>query len=266
MEKPDEDQEQQLLDKYLFHLSRLQEVVVETIEVVKHDGSDRAYMALTFTHGQYLHSLAVSKLVTLGLHRDAGIIARTMLEGFALLAYALNSEDENLPYRWRAFTAVENYRTMREREDIGEKIDPELRARIQADLDTRGGIFLRKDAKQRTTNGEDPYVAKWYQVRLDELVKSIANVSEFYRKVIEPVNQWMHWNVGGVGRAWTVGGEDSLFFAAADYDTARQSLGAAYTSLHHCAKAADLEIDSINCISRLRELAAAYVKDVGAVE
>ena len=86
---------------------------------IKYDRTNGAdVMALTFATKQDEHMRSVRALIDAGLHRDAHLIGRVMLEGFAIQRWAFRSAPGRTD-RWFWFGAIADWRQTLENEVSG---------------------------------------------------------------------------------------------------------------------------------------------------
>ena len=208
------------------------EVEVATLEVFKSrvrietdDGAD--VMALSFATKQHEHLRSVRVLITAGLHRDALLIARTMLEGLARLLWAFN-DVPNRTELWFWYGAILDWRQTLENESNGLLSDPSDKASLRAYVDARGPNYLRRDvekaierAKKSGTAFEmpqDPWRKSWTDVQIKAMFQEVG-LDPMYEGVYAESSEWIHWGPRSILRAmepadWGMSGftqEDWLF-------------------------------------------------------
>ena len=70
-------------------------------------------MIISYLAAQFEHMRSVLQLESAGQHRDAWLIARTMIEGYAQLSWALSNDSGVRVEEWFWFSAVEDWRQQR---------------------------------------------------------------------------------------------------------------------------------------------------------
>ena len=79
-------------------------------------------MSLCFVSKQIEHLRSIRILVESRQYRDAGLIARSMIEGLCTLLWAAR-EPQTRPLYWKAYAWVEDYKLMLKKEKAGEEVD-----------------------------------------------------------------------------------------------------------------------------------------------
>lgn len=160
--------------------------------------SDLAFMALNFCAKQSEHARSV---LILNDQLDAVLIARSMFEGLSQLLWASQAPDER-PLRWRSFAFIRDWRTMREQETAGVRVEPTRQAYIENGLAQYGSAFLTKKAMQALSRGQslpsDPYMNKWYGETEKEVFSAVGGQLA-YDALYGPFSEWHHWRIGGFG-------------------------------------------------------------------
>ena len=175
---------------------------------------DNAFTFMTFAYlgKQTEHMRGILTLVAAGLCRDAGLIARSMLEGRAQLRWASAKPEERAP-QWQDFWPVSDWRKMNKELKAGQSVSPALQAKIQQALSAHGDRFLRDSGCQRQGNGltlrSKDYWENWtghpYSELLDLCVSAPGEVPvpEHALKLLtySPLSAWHHWDIGGFKEA-----------------------------------------------------------------
>jgi hypothetical protein len=114
---------------------------------------DFAYMAFSFLGKQTEHMRSILALVDAGLYRDAGLIARSMLEGRAQLVWA-SKDPEERGRQWRDFWPVADWRKMKKEQKAGRTVPPAVGAKIEQGLTDLNDKFLTASGRKRRENGQ----------------------------------------------------------------------------------------------------------------
>ena len=87
------------------------------------EDDDLGFMAIQFLYKQMQHAESVLLLIP---RRDAGLIARTMLDGLYQLLWTTHSPGDRAR-RWRSFSAIYDWRLIQRRLHEGVPVDPAVR-------------------------------------------------------------------------------------------------------------------------------------------
>lgn len=168
-------------------------------------------MALCFVSRQaeYLKSICV--LIDAHQHNSAGIIARSMIEGLALLLFA--SDNQTLPERWRAFAAIENLALLKKKEASGDYIPSESRSAIEEQVKLFGERFYRRKAGELQKKGKalpaNPFHPNWYGgIRISDVFTK-ARGGKLYDWIYWETSRLAHWTIGGLTK--DIGGDSNTF-------------------------------------------------------
>lgn len=196
-------------DHDLPKLLRFSERVTAEVSVLQGsvplDSSSRGFglcfMAACFVSREVDHLQAVTKLVQLGLHSEALILARSMLEGMVQLLWAAQRPDER-PSRWHKFVFVEDWRLTRRRDPPLSPREEEERALLEDRVGLEGGAFLTRKAQRAIEAGQplppDPYQPSWHGgMKIKALFEETAAMDlwPLYRTASESI----HWTMRGLG-------------------------------------------------------------------
>lgn len=161
-----------------------------------------ALMALCFTRKEAEHLRSILALVRAAQYRDAVLIARSMIEGLALLTWAAR-EPSTRPALWRRFAWIEDWRLMREQARSGEPLDPLESNTVEEQVLKFGDHFLSRAAQDALRAGAslpaDPYWPYWHEG------KSVAKIFQelqgvpLYQSVYSATSRWIHWSPRGLG-------------------------------------------------------------------
>ena len=134
-------------------------------------------------------------LLMLEPRRDAGLIARTMIDGLYQLLWTTH-QPEVRAQRWRTFSIIYDWRLIQGRLKEGIPVEDEIIKQNELALKTFGHIHLLKKPKAGSV---DPYHRKWSGTTLSEM----ANVAgrEMYDGPYSELSDWEHWGVAGIGES-----------------------------------------------------------------
>lgn len=181
-------------------------------------------MLTSFAVKQLEHARSVERLQYTS---DAGLIARSMLEGTALLTY-VNSDPtqrDERARRWMEFDAVRTLREARRRAAIesGKDDSPvweERRAETQKQIDEAqkelgryGQKFLTDKARKAREEGrelpDDPYVPRWHEDTITDIFRKHRNGASLF--LWEAFSQLHHFDARMFARSVQGTGDDLSF-------------------------------------------------------
>jgi Family of unknown function (DUF5677) len=198
-----------------------------------HEVDHFAFMGLFFAAKQREHAVGILKLED---HPDSALIARSMLEGSWQMKWASRDPDHRAE-RWRAFSILYDWRTLRGKMAAGIPVQEERRRRIESRLAEVHDEFLKPSARRLDDAGqtlpEDPYVATW----TNETVKMLAELAgglPTYATLYSDFSDRHHWSPGGVGQGIQVDGE-RLHYDARSPSLQAQALSVALECLWDCS-------------------------------
>jgi hypothetical protein len=165
------------------------------------EADDLGVMSILFAAKQVGHFETISLVLDAGRYADATIMARVMLEGMALLAWAWEDPDDR-PRKWRAYSLVFDLRLMREKQQEGESIPVEEERELIDRLNSTGRMFLRR------ADADPGDVGAYHKVWHVDRNGHAPRVSEIIRKVDDggliavygSLSNWIHWNAKGLAR------------------------------------------------------------------
>jgi hypothetical protein len=152
---------------------------------------DFAFMTAQFLYKQMQHAQSVLSLIP---RRDAGSVARTMIEGLYQLLWTSQAAEERAQ-RWRSFSIIEDWRRIQRqlKEDVA--VPEAVISRIEAALKEFGDSHRVKKPKP---NSPDPYHQNWRGgTRLSHMADSLGR--ELYDEPYAELSDWEHWGVRGIG-------------------------------------------------------------------
>lgn len=155
-----------------------------------------AAMVFSYFARQREHLVSVRILTISGQHRDAGLVARTMLEGSGQLSWAVMNQPEG-PDEWYWFSVVEEWRILRKSgtNSLGASDDslPEFE-QLRA---LHGPKYYSGKAKKNLSEGkslpDDPYRREWHKFDIASLFAHIG-AEDVYNSYYRPTSSWAHWN------------------------------------------------------------------------
>jgi hypothetical protein len=214
------------------------------------------FMALCFVSEQVEHLKSIRLLVEHGHHRDAGLIARTMMEGLCLLLWAAK-DSPSRPLLWRSYACVEDFRLMKQKEAAGESIEPAQRAKINKMLKQYGNQFLTKKARKAQREGRplpvDPYRKNWSGRPLDQICDEVQG-QLLYEHIYRGMSERIHWSPRGLGTAITRDGQ-KVTYSGISPENAATALAVGFQALLQSLELLDehLQLCEKRRLNQLRE-------------
>lgn len=212
-----------------------------------------AFMALGFTCAQAEHLKAICTLVDAGYHKDAGLIARTMIEGLCRLKWAAQ-EPEERPYLWRMFSIIDDFRIV---DPEVWKSNPQVANELKEKLMKYGPLFHTRKAKQAAKAGKslpkDPYWRDWTGHNICKICRD-AGAEELYTRIYRDVSCWVHWSPRGIGSSLDVE-ENRVRYITQAPENAATALATGFQALLETALLLDskLELGFSGPLQQLRE-------------
>lgn len=236
------------------------EVFEKSIEFESDVGAD--VMALSFVTKQREHLRSVRKLIDIKAHRDALLIARTMLEGLGRLLWAFRKRPERTNL-WLWYGAILDWRQMMKNEDDGIAVDQQEKAELKLHVEDHGADYFRSkvvDAIQTAEKGgleyrlpEDPWRNDWTVANVESMFVEVRG-QRWYDNIYRYSSEWVHWGPRAILRAqdyaeWGVSGftEDDWQAAAMALQTGCQSLLQSLEVLNlHFSLGIDIRLDQLD--------------------
>ena len=211
-------------------------------------------MSLCFVCKQNEHLRSIRILVESGQYRDAGLIARSMIEGLCILIWAARKPQER-PLQWKSYVWVEDYRLMQKKEKAGEKIDPATKSRITEQLSKYGAYFLKNKNNKINDlhSSDDPYRKKWMVQNVRDVCKEVEG-DKLYEIIYRETSQWIHWTIKGISSA--IRRDDSIFrYTNTSEDIGATALASGFQSLFESAKLCNdhMKLGFDNKLNNIRE-------------
>lgn len=214
------------------------------------------FMALCFVSEQVEHLKSIRVLVDHGYHRDAGLIARSMMEGLCLLLWAAK-DSPSRPLLWRSYAYVEDFRLMKRKEAAGESIEPARRTEIEKMLNQYGGQFLTKKARKAQREGKpvptDPYRRTWGGRPVDQICDEVQG-RLLYEHIYRGMSELIHWSPRGLGTAITRNGQ-GVTYSGVSPENAATALAVGFQALLQSFEILDehLQLGEMQRLNQLRE-------------
>jgi hypothetical protein len=214
---------------------------------VKED-DDFGFMSMHFLYKQMHHVESVLSLVP---SRDAGLIARTMIDGFYQLLWAAHAPEERSRL-WRSFSIIHDWRLIQDRIREGIPVDAIDIRRNEEGLKEFGRLHRTQRQK---SNLKDPYNKYW---RGAVSLSNMANIvgRELYDGSYSELSDWEHWGVMGIGESITR--EDN--HVTVDHTSERMaglSLLSAFQCLHQTLDVVDWHL-SLGITEKLQDVARVF--------
>ncbi len=157
------------------------------------EDDDFGFMAMQFFYKQIQHA---ESLLALEPRRDAGLIARTMIDGLYQLLWT-SRDPEARAQRWRSFSIIHDWRLIQGRLREGIAVEKSVMENSEERLHTFGHLHLLKKPKPGSS---DPYLRKWQgAVTLSEMADAVGR--ELYDGPYSELSDWEHWGVSGIGES-----------------------------------------------------------------
>jgi len=160
------------------------------------DDDHFGWMIFLFFAKQTEHTRGILTLAEKGLYRDAGLIARSMMEGIVQLDWA-SKDPQARALAWKEFMWVSSWRKMMNDEEASLPLPADERARIEAEVRNRGEQFLTREGRQRHKNGQplrkNHYFENWTGQKLRPLFEDVG-LRKVYLLAYSELSIWHHWN------------------------------------------------------------------------
>ena len=210
------------------------------------EDDDFGFMTTQFLYKQIEHAQSVLALVP---RRDAGLVARTMIEGLYQLLWTFQAAEERARL-WRSFAIIHDWRLIQGRRREGIPVPDAEVSRNEAGLQEFGNLHRRKKPK---SDSQDPYHQNWRGgVTLSDMADAVGR--ELYDGPYAELSDWEHWGVSGIGDA--ISRQDGHITINPDSDrVADLSLLAAFQCLLQTLEVANahLSLNIKETIQTLRE-------------
>ncbi len=157
------------------------------------EDDDFGFMAMQFLYKQIQHA---ESLLALEPRRDAGLIARTMIDGLYQLLWT-SHDPEARAQQWRSFSIIHDWRLIQGRLREGIPVEKSVIKNNEERLNAFGRLHLLKKPKPGSS---DLYQRKWQgAVTLSEMAEVVGR--ELYDGPCAELSDWEHWGVSGIGES-----------------------------------------------------------------
>lgn len=156
------------------------------------EDDDFGFMTIQFLYKQIQHTESLLSLVP---RRDAGLIARTMIDGLYQLLWAFHAPEDRAK-RWRSFSIIHDWRLIQGRLKQGIGVYQADIQKNEVSMKAFGGLHRLKKPKP---NSSDPYHKNWHGgVSLADMADVVGR--ELYDGPYAELSDWEHWGVSGIGK------------------------------------------------------------------
>ncbi len=211
---------------------------------------DFGFMTAQFLYKQMQHAQSVLDLVP---RRDAGLVARTMIDGLYQLLWT-SQEAEERARRWRSFAIIHDWRLIQGRLRVGFPVPEAEVSRNAAGLKEFGNLHRIKNS-----NSTDPFHRNCRGgVKLSDMANSLGR--ELYDHPYDEFSDWEHWGVSGIGHSMSR--QDGHITINPDCDrVADQSLLAAFQCLLQTLEVADAHL-SLSITGNIQAIYAEFSETI----
>jgi hypothetical protein len=226
------------------------------------------WMLFVFFAKQAEHARGILALTEKGLYRDAGLIARSMVEGFVQLLWACQ-EPQVRARAWKEFVYVSSWRKMLKDEQAGRPVASDGRAQIEELRCSHGQQFLTKEGLQRLQNGEPlrskDYFENWtgrpYAQVFEEVKAKLLRLS-----VYSQLSDWHHWSPEIMGEAVDIDDESGrITYLEPSPRNGALALANAFQALFQTLEHVDAHF-RLNAGQKLNQLKQAYAGHLDEIE
>ena len=157
------------------------------------EDDDFGFMTIQFLYKQIQHTESLLSLVP---RRDAGLIARTMIDGLYQLLWASHAPEERAQ-RWRSYSIIHDWRTIQGQLKEGIAVDEAEIRKNETGIKAFGDLHRLKKPKLVPS---DPYHKRWHGgVSLADMADVVGR--KLYDGPYAELSDWEHWGVSGIGEA-----------------------------------------------------------------
>ncbi|MGA3264825.1 MAG: DUF5677 domain-containing protein [Terracidiphilus sp.] len=197
------------------------------------EDDDFGFMAIQFLYKQMQHAESVLLLIP---RRDAGLVARSMIEGLYQFLWAFRAPEERAR-RWRSFSIIHDWRRIQARLKSGIPVDEADVKRTEAGLMEFGDLHRASNPRP---DPSDSYQKNWRgAVSFSAMADAVGR--ELYDGPYDELSDWAHWGVYGIGDSISKEGDHANV----------SSYSARYSSVSLLA--------TFECLVRTLEVADAYL-------
>jgi len=166
---------------------------------------------------------------------NSAIIARSSLEGMALLLWAKKGQERAEKYR--KFPLLERYFSLKEDKEKGEKIDEKEFDEMKSYFIENHHLYLKKKEKKENPlkSKRKDYHRNWYDGKsikciFDENVEKDGE-EKLYRYIYKKTSKIIHWTHIGLAQALESNGDKKLFSSKMCIDLGAMALASGFQSL-----------------------------------
>jgi hypothetical protein len=231
-----------------------EEVSSDQIPVV--DDGDFEFVAKLFLETQAEHLRAAKFLLKARRYASARILGRVMFEGMIFLLW-INADRRDRAMKWRAWSAVTDWRLLREQDAARVMVDDEYRKRVLDRAEQVRPVFARK-----TPRKGDPFKLTWTPTlpqMLESLPHNALSLKELYYPIYQLDSQLIHWTAAGLGSLLDRDGDELKFVTDRQSDQVaamNTAFHAAWHVIYNWGHWSGMELDG-----RLETIAKDYVKN-----
>ena len=211
-------------------MALVEDIFSKQVTYSPENGAD--VMVLSFVTKQHEHLRSVTTLIAAGSHRDAQLIARTMLEGLSILLWAIRNRPERTDL-WFWYGAILDWRQIMEIERGGLQVDAQEKAELRQYVDEHGPKYLRDKVKkameEATASGsayklpEDPWRTNWTTSSIEAMFTEVGG-QPLYDRVYRKSSEWVHWGPRTILRAMEPAQWGTAGFTAHDWPAAARAI------------------------------------------
>ncbi len=215
-------------------------------------------MVLSFVTKQREHLRTVRVLIDAKQHRDAHLIARTMVEGMARLLWAFNQKPDRTD-RWFWFGAILDWRQMKKNEENGIVVEPDDRTELKTYVDRYGPNYYRTTVRKAIETAqvagtvyeipEDPWRNDWTTTNIESMFVGVDG-KRLYESIYRDSSEWVHWGPRTILRAMQLAAWGTTGFTEEDWRVALFALQLGCQSLIQSLEVLDLHF-SLGIAGRL---------------
>lgn len=238
-------------------LELAESVMLGRVVYDQHD--PKQMMVLSFVSKQRDHMRSIRALVHYGLHGDAELIARTMLEGMVQLNWAFQGPDDR-PALWYWFGLIMDWRQIMENEANGRIESKKVLDLLFNELDKRGSDYYSPKALKRLGEGKslqaDPYRRQWFPGDIAALFSQIQ-ASRLYDDGYRIMSENAHWNPRNLFRSLDFQDQHSVIYKTSDGRKALGALVYGFAAFHQSLSQMDQLFD-LNLQAELVDLSVRF--------
>lgn len=214
------------------------------------------FMALSFLGKQREH---MKSIIILNESPDVVLIARSMIEGLCQLLWAF--KDPNiLGLQWRAYSFIQDFRTIQTKIAAGESVAEESRAKNEEGLRLYGDQFLTPKERNKRDKGvplkKDPYRKNWMKHQVRQICEKVEG-ELLYEHLYRPFSGYHHWDPRGLAIA-IKRDQNRVLYSAKSIEYAASALAVGFQCLLQILEVVDRHLE-LDIASRLAQLRDGYI-------